>query len=281
MCGLKKKKTPRASIDLLDMYFHPVDGSVLKAILPYHVSFLRFVDCSFTNDDLIHLSELIPDMTTLKSFHLNFRDDFNYEDLDHGLFHILQQLLHSNVTILTFAYPDFCRSLRDSPHDLFSALKKLVCPSCGILEDLVIGDSGGDDEDDSGLLASLVSAPSSLKSLTLESTSLSGHVSYLKINTCLTELDFSPIDWSGQVAHMVQILEHNTTLLNLELHFNIDCDIDAMKTIIMEALPKNQNLRSIVINISDAGESGDEVLSYMRTHHEELTQDQRIEYSCG
>ena len=280
MCGLKKK-TPRASIDLLDVYFCPVDGSALKAILPYHVDFLRFYHCSFTNDDLIHLSKLIPEMTSLETFHLYFPNDANYKDLDHGLFHILQQLSHSNVTSLTISYPDFCRSLRDSPHDLSSALKKLVYPSSGKLEDLkvykysVSDDDDDDDDDGSGLLASIVSAPSSLKCLDLESTSLSGHVSYLKNNTCLTKLACSPI---GQVAHMVQILEHNKTLLNLELHFNIDYDIDAMKTIIMEALPKNQNLRSIVIYISGAGDSNDEILSYMRTRHQELTKDQRIEY---
>ena len=284
MCGLKKK-TPRASIDLLDIYFHPVDGSALKAILPYHVDFLRFYHCSFTNDDLIHLSKLIPDMTSLETFHLYFRNDANYKDLDHGLLHILQQLSYSNVTSLTISYPDFCRSLRDSTHDLSSALKKLVCPSCGILEDLKVykysvgdDDDDDDDDDDSGLLASIVSAPSSLKSLDLESTSLSGHVSYLKNNTCLTKLACSPIDWSGQVAHLVQILEHNTTLQHLNLCFDIDDNIDAMKTIIVEALPKNQNLHHIVISISGTGDSNDEILSYMRTHHEELTQDQRIEY---
>ena len=195
MCGLKKK-TPRACISLLDVYFCPVDGSALEAILPYHVGFLRFNDCSFTNDDLIDLSKIIPHMTSLKTFQLYFRNDVNYKDLDHGLFHILQQLSYSNVTSLTISYPDFCRSLRDSPCDLSSALKKLVCPSCGILEDLEVynysvGDD--DDDDDSGLLASLVSAPSSLKSLTLGSTSLSGHVSYLKNNTCLTKLACSPI----------------------------------------------------------------------------------------
>ena len=282
MCGLKKK-TPKASIGLLDMYDCPVDGSVLIAILPYHVDFLRFFECSFTNADLIHLSRLIPDMTSLETLQLCFQNDVNYKDLDHGIVNILQQLSHSNVTSLTISYPNFFRLLRDSPHVLSSALKKLVCPSCGILEDLDVGicvggDDDDDDDDDSGLLASLVSAPSSLKCLGLKSTSLSGHVSYLKNNTCLTKLTLWSIDWSGQVAHMVQILEHNKTLLNLELCFNIDDDIDAMKTIIKKGLPKNQDLRSVVINISDAGGSDDEVLSYMRTHHEELTQDQRIEY---
>ena len=282
MCGLKKK-TSRASIGMLDVHECPVDGSVLKAILPYHLSFLRFHECSFTNDDLINLSELIPDMTNLKRLELYFDEDVNYKDLEHGLFHILQQLFHSNVTTLALGYPGFCRSLRDSPHDLSSALKKLVCPSSGTLEYLLVGSACvvDDDDDDSGLLASLVSAPSSLKSLTLESTSLSGHESYLKNNTCLTKLGFFPwpIDWSGQVAHLVQILEHNTTLQHLDLSFDInDHIIDAMKTIIMEALPKNQNLHSVVISISGTGDSNDELLSYMRTHHEELTKDQRIEY---
>ena len=283
MCGLKKRTsmTPRATISRLDMYDCAVDGSVLKEILPYHVSFLRFHDCSFTNADLIHLSKLIPNMTSLEILELYFDKNVNYKDLDHGLFHILQQLFHSNVTSLEVAYPGFCRSLRDSPHDLSSVLKTLVCPSCGKLEDLSVGSACvvDDDDDDSGLLASLVSAPSSLKSLTLGSTSLSGHVSYLKNNTCLTKLGFFPwpIDWSGQVAHMVQILEHNKTLQHLELGFGIE-DIDVMKTIIMEALPKNQNLLSVAISMSSVGDSDDEISSYMRTCHEELTQDQRIEY---
>ena len=287
VCGLKKRistcKTPRASISRLDVCHCIVDGSILKEILPYRVSFLRFYDCCFTNADLIHFSELIPDMTSLETLQLYLHNDSNYKDLDQGLFHILQHLFHSNVTSLDVAYPNFCRSLRDSTHDLSSALKTLVCPSSGKLEDLSVGsayddDDDGGDDDDSGLLASSISAPSSLKSLGLGRTSLSGHVSYLKNNTCLTKLTFFPIDWSGQVAHLVQILEHNTTLQHLELGFDIDDDIDAMKTIIMEALPKNQNLHHIVISIYGTGDSNDELLSYMRTHHEELTKDQRIEY---
>ena len=294
MCGLKKRTsamTPSATIGRLDIHDCSVDGSVLKAILPYHVSFLRFRHCNFTNADLIHLSKLIPHdhMTSLETLELYFDEDVNYKDLDHGLFHILQQLHHSNVTSLTISYTNFCRSLRDSPHDLSSALKTLVCPSSGKLKHLEVYNRGGDDDDDdSGLLASLVSAPSSLKSLTLESTSLSGHVSYLKSNTCLTKLAFLPwpIDWSRQVAHLVQILENNnkmSSLRHLELGFDID-DIDSMKKI-TTALTKNQELDCISIYISEvegtipnAGDSEDAVMNYMRTHHEELTQDRRIKY---
>ena len=193
-----------------------------------------------------------------------------------GLLKILQQLSHSNVTTLDIANTGFCRLLRDSPHDYYSALKQLVCPSSGKLEELRVGERDDDDDDDSRL-ASLVFAPSSLKSLELWYTSLSGHVSYLKNNTCLTKLTLWYDDWSVQAPHIAQILEHNKTLQHLELEFLDKQDIDVVRTIV-RALPGNNTLQSIGLHIHGVGQSDDEVSRYMRTHHEELTLDPRIHY---
>ena len=210
-------------------------------------------------------------MTCLKKFVIRTDGDQD------GLLKILQQLSHSNVTTLNITNTGFCRLLRDSPHDYYSSLKQLVCPSSGKLEKLRVGDDYDDDDDDDSRLASLVSAPSSLKSLELWCTSLSGHVSYLKNNTCLTKLTLSSGNWSVQAPHIAQILEHNKTLQHLELEFLGKQDIDVVR-IIVRALPGNNTLQSIRLHNHGVGQSYDEVSHYMRTHHEELTLDPRIHY---
>ena len=213
-------------------------------------------------------------MTCLKKLDIIGNNVTDHDGDQDGLLKTLQQLSHSNVTTLDITYTGFHTLLRDSPHDYYSALKQLVCPSSGKLEELIVGDY---DDDDDSRLVSLVSAPSSLKSLELWYTSLSGHVSYLKNNTCLTKLTLWCDDLSGLAPHIAQILEHNKTLQRLKLRGFSKHDIDAVRTIV-HALPGNNTLQSIVLHISGVGRSGDEVSRYMRTHHEELTLDPRIHY---
>ena len=275
VCGLKRKTPSVGVIRELHMSRCPCNvGELSTALLPLHLlTRLTLSGCSLTNADLIHLSELIPHMTCLKKLDIS-GNNVTAGDQD-GLLKILQQLSHSNVTTLGIANTGFCRLLRDSPHDSYSALKQLVCPSCGKLEKLRVGDDDDDDDDDSRL-ASLVSAPSSLMSLELFNSSLSEHVSYLKNNTCLTKLALWYNDWSGQAPHIAQILEHNKTLQHLELNLVNEDDIHAVKTII-PSLPGNDTLQSIELyNTDDNSEY--EVSRYMRTHHEELTLDPRIHY---
>ena len=276
VCGLKRKTPSVGVISKLYMFGCPCNvGELSTALLPPHLlTSLRLCLCSLTNADLIHLSELIPHMTCLKKLDISLN---NVTDGGQdGLLKTLQQLSHSNVTTLDIINTGFCRLLRDSPHDSYSSLKQLVCPSSGKLEELRVGD-GNDYDDDDSRLASLVSAPSSLKSLQLRHTSLSGHVSSLKNNTCLTKLTLLYADWSGQAPHIAQILEHNKTLQHLELKRLHKHDIDAVRTIV-RALPGNNTLQSIGLCIPDAGDSDDEISRYMRTHHEELTLDPRIHY---
>ena len=277
VCGLKRKIPSVGVIRELDMIGCPCNvGELRTALLPPHLlTSLTISDCCLTDADLIHFSEFIPHMTCLKKLDIS-GNEVTDGDQD-GLLKILQQLSHSNVTTLYITDTDFCRLLRDSPHDYYySALEQLVCPSSGKLEELHVGNY--DDDDNNDRLASLVSARSSLKSLELLCTSLSGHVSYLKNNTCLTKLTLWYNHRSGQTPHIIaQILENNKTLQHLKLEWFHKRDIDAVRTIV-RALPGNNTLQSIGLRISDAGDSDDEVSRYMRTHHEELTLDPRIHY---
>ena len=215
VCGLKRKIPSVGVIKELDMFhcrchFGELSSTLLQP--PHLLTSLSLSDCSLTNADLILLSELIPHMTRLKELDISDNNDPD-EDQD-GLLKILQQLSHSNVTTLNISDMGFCRLLKDSPHDYYSALKQLVCPSSGKLQGLSVGDR----DDDDSTLASLVSAPSSLKSLVLHYSGLSGHVSYLKNNSCLTKLTILCDDWSGRAPDIEHILEHNKTL-----HLDLKC----------------------------------------------------------
>ena len=220
---------------------------------PFHdLTVLDLSLCKLTNADLVHLSELIPHMTCLKKLHI--RSISNNDKTQLNLLKILHQLTHSNVVSLDISHTGFCRMLRDSPYVYSSALKKLVCPSSGKLEELSVGDDGY--VDDGGVLASLVSAPSSLKSLELCVTSLSSHESHLKDNTCLTKLKIEYSEkWSEELFPYINtILKHNKTLQHLKLHYIsnfIGISMDAIKTI-SKAIACNNTLRTLEIDTDDS-----------------------------
>ena len=227
---------------------HCADVGELKS-QPFHdLTVLSISYCELTNADLVHLSDLIPHMTCLKKF------VFSFIIYQHGLLKILQQLSHSNVVSLDISFTGFCRMLRESPHAYSSALKQLVCPSSGKLEELSVGE--GEDDDDGGVLASVVSAPSSLKSLELWHTSLSSHVSHLKDNTCLTQLKVHYSQkWPEELfPYIIIILEHNKTLQHLHLVSSfIYCSfitIDAIRTI-SSAISVNNTLRILKIETQE------------------------------
>ena len=74
---------------------------------------------------------------------------------------------------------------------------------------------------------------------------------------------------------MATIVEHNKTLQNLEFSTCSVDDIDSLR-ILVGALSSNNTLKSIRVGIDDVGDSHDEVSSYMRTHHRDLTSDPRV-----
>ena len=272
LCGLK---TNAPSVGVIQQLHLSGSPDVHVRELPLNdLIVLRLVLLSLTDADLIFLSEHIPNMTHLKEFSICdlIEDVQSHED---GLFKILQQLSHSNVTTLDIAGTGVCRLLMYSPHDYYSAIKALICPPSGRLEELHADDEGDDDD----TLAGLVSGPSSLKTLWLYDPNLSPHVPYLVNNTCLTTLriESGVLDIS---LYMAMIVEHNKTLQHLEYgDCNVD-DIDSLRTLV-GALSSNNTLKSIRVGIYDAGHNDDEVSSYMRTHHRDLTSDPRVTWVRG
>ena len=236
---------------------------------------LRLVDftTSLTDAELISLSEHIPHMNHLKDLSINLIE-MKYQLHTEGLLKVLQQLIHSNVTALDITGTRACR-LMYFPHDYYSAIKALICPPSGRLEELHINDDSDDD-----LLAGLVSGPSSLKTLELNRLNLIMHKPYLMNNTCLTTLRIeSAIMFSTyDILQLARIVEHNKTLQHLEFCTYSVKHIDFLRTLV-GAVSSNNTLKSIRLLICDAGDNDDEVSSYMRTHHRDLTSDPRVTWA--
>ena len=270
LCGLTNNTAGRNIPHVGSLYVHScsVNANELKALelLP-HLTSLSFKKCVLNNADVIPLSELISHMNHLSELCISFNHN-------NGLLQILRQLSQSTVTSLDIVDTGIDRLLRYSPCDYFSALKELVCPSSGKLNRLHV--SGGDDFYDHGRLASIVSAPSSLKYLELLNPYLSEHMPYLKENSNLTQLKLTQVDFSRQASHITEIVKYNKTLKDLELQpFNVR-DIAAVRMIV-NALPGNNTLQSIVLRFYGA-EFRNDIYCYMITHHKELTLDTRVMY---
>ena len=261
MCGLK---TNAPSVGVIkQLFISQCKGVVDIRKLPFlDLTVLEFRSCDLKNTDLIDLSELIPRMTYLKE--LKIANILVYGD---GLLKILQQLAHSNVTTLDITNTGFSIL---SPHDEYSALKQLICPSSGKLEKLCVG--GYSDS----RFPSLVCGPSSLKhlkhsTLVSQTLKLSTYVPYLINNTCLTTLVLvNTIDkLSKEVPGIVLVVKENTTLQHLVLEF---FHIDSLKTLV-GALSSNNTLQSIHIYFLSK-----HTAYKIRTEHIELTQDPRVSY---
>ena len=174
--------------------------------LPLHgITELSLKECYISNTDLIHLSECIPILASLKILDLHGIDID--EDLD-GFLMVLQKLSHINLTTLYIYDTGLCRLLQsDFRHESALALKSLIDSSNGGLQKLEAGDS---EYDDDGTLASLLSCPSSLRVLRLHSYNLS--LSHFEDTTLTTlQLGF----WKARDDFeriMVKIVENNKTL---------------------------------------------------------------------
>ena len=288
------KVTPSADANIgkLCIRVFPDNYIEFKNHLAHHVTSFKLKYIFSTSENMIHFSELIPHMTSLDELSIK-ATYITDKECPNCLLNILRQLSQSSVTNLNITETNFYDS-----SDWYSALEQLICPSTGKLESLAIG--GHDLDLDNSKLASLVSAPSSLKFLELYNIDLAEHVPYLMNNTCLTLLELYYYDyWSEETPHyIVKILEHNKTILYLYLGLNsdsasddnIDCDedysdddvgdagmkipcnVDAVKTIV-SAVYGNNTLQSIEISIGGLG-GGD----IMKTHCKELPQDPRVKY---
>ena len=219
-----------------------------------------------------YLSELISNMTCLKELDMEY-NNFTEDDM----FKTLQQLLHSNVTTLNIVDTGFCNFLMHSRQDFYSALKFLICPSSGKLEKLCVGYRidiklyGGGNDDYFDSLASLVSGPSSLKSLSLvfpSPSSLSSHIPYLQNNTCLTTLHILIDSRDAEILLAIaKIVDHNKTLQDLVIdEFVSVTKMDSLRTL-AGAISRNKTLLSIEVPCRNA--SGGEVPDDMRTVKDE------------
>ena len=284
--------TPSADANIWKLCIRafPDNYTEFKEHLAHHVTSFDLSYDTSTSENMIRFSELIPHMTSLYELSIKAAC-ITDKECPNCLLTILRQLSQISVTDLDITATNFYDS-----SDWYSALEPLVCPSTGKLESLAIG--GHDLDLDNSKLASLVSAPSSLKFLELFNIDLAEHVPYLMNNTCLTHLKLYYYDyWPEETPHyIVKILEHNKTILYLYLRLNSDsasdddcdedysdddigdagmkipCNVDAVKTIV-SAVYGNNTLRSIEIGIGGLG-GGD----VMKTHCKELPQDPRVKY---
>ena len=142
------KNTPSANVIKL-IFFEGCNALQLydfKHLPLQEVGVLQLLGCHLTNTDLIHLSELIPNMPSLEVLGLSSNQ---FTPQDDGFLKVLQQLSHSNVTTLNIRNTGFCSLLQsNSRHDYISALESLIDPSSGRLQEL----TAGDDDDDDGTL---------------------------------------------------------------------------------------------------------------------------------
>ena len=145
----------------------------LKHLPLQEIRVLELSYCEFTNTDLLHLSELITNMPSLEELDLSW-NEFTLQD--DGLLKVLQQLSHSNVTILYVNSTEFYKLFQsNSTHDYLSALRSLINPLLGSLLKLSTEDDHPKEIGD-GTFESLL-FPSSLTTVT------SNYVD-VKDNTC-------------------------------------------------------------------------------------------------
>ena len=268
LCGLK---TNAHSVGVIQQFHLRRSPDVHVRELPLNdLIVLKLEDLSLTDANLISLSKHVPNMSHLKELSIcNLKYVQLHKD---GLLKILQQLTHSNVTTLDITGTGVCKFLKDSPHDYYSAIKALICPSSGRLEELHVGDIDGDDD----TLAGLVSGPSSLKTLKLTDIDTSPHVPYLMNSTCLTTLHIVSDPLSFDISHVITIVEHNKTLQHLKFgRCNFYHEIDSLRTFV-GGLSSNNTLKSIRVWTFHARHDDGDVFKYIRTCHLDLTSDPRV-----
>ena len=264
-CGLQTNTPNVGVIKKLGILECPVRFAELESNPICQLNKLELSSCQLTNADMVHFSELIPKLTSLNVLYIS-NNCFTGGQQD-GLLKVLHQLYHSNVTTLAISNIGL-GELLNSPHDYSSAIKCLIDPSSGKLGYLGIGESKNNLVD--SLLVDLLSAPSSLKFLSLCISCLSLHVEYLK-NTRLGGLQLSHWDLSSQVPYLVDIVTHNKTLRTLYIQ---ELTINTVRPLVC-AIHGNKTLQNIILRIKGLRDSASE---YMTTHHRDLTLDTRIRW---
>ena len=271
-CGLQTNTPSVGVIKSMSFLNCPVKFTELKSNPIYQVNNLLFISCQLTNADMILLSELIPQLTCLRL--LSIPESHVTDGQQEGLLKVLHQLCHSNVTRLNISNTGL-GELLNSPHDYSSAIKRLIDPSSGKLEFLGVGEN--DDSSVENAVVDLLSAPSSLKVLSLSTSCLSLHVEHLKNNTQLLALRLHHFDMIPQVPYLVDIFSHNKTICEVTVFKCLltEQNFDTVRPLV-NAINGNRTLKRIELYIEGLGDSNKAVSDYMTTHHRDLTLDSRI-----
>ena len=271
-CGLQTNTPSVGVIKSMSIYNCLVRFTELKSNPIYKVNWLLLFNCQLTNADMVLLSELIPQLTCLRALYIqhNHATDGQQE----GLLKVLHQLYHSNVTHLNISNTGL-GELLNSPHDYSSAIKRLIDPSSGKLEFLSVGERYDSNVDNA--LVDLLSAPSSVKNLSLHTSCLSLHVEHLKNNTQLRVLYLHHLDMISQVPYLADVVCHNKTIHYLTIYKLLltEQNIDAVRPLV-SAIHGNRTLKRIELQIKGLGDSDKAVSDYMTTHYRDLTLDSRI-----
>ncbi len=199
---------------------------------------LTFIHYNLSDSSLAHLVELIPLMINLQELHIfaNLKEDNN------NWIKVLNQLSLTNLRYLELGefYADLTPNLYD---DYCSALRRLIRPCTGKLEELFIHTKTCDDK-----LMRVLSSESSLKSLTLHLILSDGSdsfpITYFKHNTSLNALTMIEDDnWSAS-GHISEVIKFDTTLQHLK--FGTLLNLDGLE-LIAQALHENTTLHEVTI----------------------------------
>ena len=250
------KNTPRAYVIKKIKFFGCSELQLcdFKHLPLQEVRVLQFYSCHLTNTDLIHLSELLLNMPSLEDLDLSGNQ---FTPQDDGFLKVLQQFSHSNVTTLSIRETGFCSLLQSNSRGDY--MKSLIDPSSGRLQELTAGDY----DDDDGTLASLLSPPSSLRTLHLLKPNLC--LSHFEDNTCLTTLSIDVSKWSDvQLPAVVKIVKHNKTLLYMKLR-NTTIELDPYALLLNEPDP-------VLGAIADALQGNTTLQEFKVASHYDLSQ---------
>ena len=271
-CGLQTNTPSVGVFERMCIFNCLVRFTELKSNPIYKVNWLLLFNCQLTNADMVLLSELISQLTCLRT--LSIQHNHATDGQQEGLLKVLHRLYHSNVTKLDIANTGL-GELLNSPHDYSSAIKRLIDPSSGKLEFLSVGERYDSNVDNA--LVDLLSAPSSVKDLSLHTSCLSLHVEHLKNNTQLLVLRLYHFDMIPQVPYLVDIISHNKTICDVTVCKCLltEQNIDAVRPLV-NAIHGNRTLERIELQTNGLGDSDKAVSDYMTTHHRDLTVDSRI-----
>ena len=195
--------------------------------------------CELTNTDILHLSELIPNMPSLEEL------DLSNNELDDGLLNVLKQLYHSNVTTLNVENTGFHRFFQsNSTHDYLCALKSLINPSSGRLLKLSAMDEYSEEVGD-GTFESLL-FPSSLRTVT------SNYVN-VEDNTCTLCVDprLSP-DLATKIVKHIRFQQ--LILSPWKINNAKALEVDHLMSVIADGLQEKTTLQRVRVLIRNCWE---------------------------